>query len=936
MKSYQRRALRALPLAIASITAAMHGHAGDLQGRVVDAEGTVGLPGVAVEIEGTPRRAATDVNGYFRLNGLPAGTYQVLLKYPGAQAYRGEVVIDEVGLAKLEARMRPIGDYDEEVWVIGQRAAQASALSQQRASDSISSFLTRDAIGQFPDQNVTEAVRRLAGVSVQNDQGEGRFIVLRGLDPNLNSASVNGVRLPAPESDIRAVALDVVPSELVDSIEFQKSLTPEMDGDAIGGAINIRTPSALERDDDLLALTVTGSYNDLEELWSPKFGLQTSTRISDRLGVSAGVSYFKRRLGSDNTEAEDWTDADGITYAEGVELRDYRIDRTRIGGTLGVDFVLNDSTMLFARGLYSSFEDYEIRSRLSADFGDASPVSGDNNSATFNLAGDEVVEVVRDVKDRTETQEIMSLQLGGETISDGWTFNYEAAFSAAEEEESDNPDTTDFVTEYAAGELGLVQSGLRGGAVFLEPASGSEAAYTNASRYEFDGVEYVNGLAEDEELSFKLDIVREFFTDNGMFELKGGIKSRMREKSYDSNVALYDGYEGPGDFTLDQVATDVTFGLGPISPMPSPGAVRGILGDFSNFELNQVESEFENAAASFNVTEDILAGYLQGRYESDVWRVIGGVRVERTENDIEGSYVQLIEAGGVLNGAAVEDDITVVDPVSFDKSNTQVLPSLNVRYEATDDVVLRGAAYASMFRPNIGDLAPRFIVEVNDGNEREGEFGNPDLDPYAAWNFEFGTEWYFAENAVLQGSVFYKEIDDFIFRVTRRDFDFNGVFIDEGSIPFNGQSAEVAGLELNYQQAFDNGFLVGANYTVVDSEADTGTRSVALPGTSENVFNFVLGYETDKLNVRLAWVYRDEYLDELSQDGDLDEWVLEHDQLDLTAKYQVTDNGQVFLEAINILDEPFEAVLRTPEYGDRLLQYEEYSFTVNLGFRFNF
>ncbi|MCA8905322.1 MAG: TonB-dependent receptor plug domain-containing protein, partial [Hyphomonas sp.] len=129
------------------------------------------------------------------------------------------------------ATTQPVSAADEDVKtmdtvvIVGQRAMMESAINQQRASDTVESVLTRDGIGQFPDQNVAESIRRLPGINILDDQGEGRFVSVRGLDPTLNASSVNGVRLPAPEADTRAVALDVLPSELIQSIQVKKTLT---------------------------------------------------------------------------------------------------------------------------------------------------------------------------------------------------------------------------------------------------------------------------------------------------------------------------------------------------------------------------------------------------------------------------------------------------------------------------------------------------------------------------------------------------------------------------------------------------------------------------------------------------------------------------------------------------------------------------------------
>jgi TonB-dependent receptor len=242
----------------------------------------------------------------------------------------------------------------------------------------------------------------------------------------------------------------------------------------------------------------------------------------------------------------------------------------------------------------------------------------------------------------------------------------------------------------------------------------------------------------------------------------------------------------------------------------------------------------------------------------------------------------------------------------------------------------------------MAQLAPRFLIEQNDDDEREGEFGNPDLDPYVAWNFDASVEWYFSENAVLQGGVFYKDVEDYIVITIVEDFDFNGVFVNEAAVPRNGDNADVYGVELNYQQALSllpapfDGLLVGVNYTYVDTQADYEGRNIDLPGSSKNVVNLALGYEKGPISLRLAWVYRDKYLDELSADGESDRYVKDHASLDLVAKYRVAPQMQLFIEAMNITDEPFEAYQDTPDYGDRVMQYEKYSYTVNLGLRATF
>lgn len=294
-------------------------HAGEVKGTVTDYDETRALQSAEVVIEQLGRTTRSERDGRFYFHDVPAGEYDLTVRYVGAVEQKLRVTVSEEGTVNLAVKMGVAGEDDENtILVIGQYANQASSLSRQRESDGVSSVLTRDAIGQFPDQNVAKSVRRLPGVNVLNDQGEGRFVSIRGLDPELNSSSLNGVRLPSPESDIRAVALDVVSSDIIESIEIKKSLTPDMDADTIGGSIELKTTSAFDRKKDFLSARLEGSYNKLSDQFSPKAGFDFSHKISDNAGVSGGFSWYDRDFSSDNVEADDWDEKDGIIFAEEI------------------------------------------------------------------------------------------------------------------------------------------------------------------------------------------------------------------------------------------------------------------------------------------------------------------------------------------------------------------------------------------------------------------------------------------------------------------------------------------------------------------------------------------------------------------------------------------------------------------------------------------
>ncbi|MFN3228313.1 MAG: TonB-dependent receptor plug domain-containing protein, partial [Asticcacaulis sp.] len=402
--------------ALATLFAAPAALAGTVVGSVVDQNNTKGLHGAEVSLIELGISAQATADGAFRFANVPAGTYTLRVRYAGAKEATQQVVVPQTGDVRANVSLAVANDAAgsvQEVLVIGQRANMLNAISRQRAADGVSTVITRDAIGQFPDQNVAESIRRAPGVNVLNDQGEGRFVSVRGLDPNLNSASINGNRILATGGDERAVAMDVIPSELIESIEIKKSLTPDMDGDTIGASIEINTTSALNRKKGFVSGSIEGSYNDLNEKTSPKASFDFATRITDNLGVAGGLSYYNREFSTDNVEAADWNDRG---YAATLEYRDYDVTRERYGATLNFDYRLNDNTSLYLRTLYSKFDDTELRRRLVFKF-DKAPNSVAGDKYTFDSA-DGRIEIRRDLKDRGEWQSVKTASIGGKTYFD--------------------------------------------------------------------------------------------------------------------------------------------------------------------------------------------------------------------------------------------------------------------------------------------------------------------------------------------------------------------------------------------------------------------------------------------------------------------------------------------------------------------------------------
>ena len=810
-------------------------------------------------------------------------------------------------------------DQVEEITVVGQRGMLSSALAAQRAAETVSSVVTNATIGNMPDQNVAEAVRRLAGVNVLDDQGEGRFISVRGLDPELNAATVNGVRLPAPEADTRAVALDVIPSELVESIEVIKTLIPEMDADTIGATIQINTIKASNRE-DFVKVSAAAGYNDLNEKISPEYGVDFSRKLSDRMGIAGGIKLSSRKTATDNMEMDGWNTADdGTVYAEAVEYRDYDVTRDRVGATIGLDFEASDNTELFVRTMFSKFDDFEERRRLVFEMAEA-PSSSDGNTVTFDSADGEI-SVRRGLKDRYESQKINTFEIGGETeLDNGWEYEYSASYAKASEHEYRTQDPTRFRRDFdQAGDL-IVNFDYS--VLELTPYAVGSANFdfNDPSIYELNKLEVVDGIAEEEETTFKFDVEREFDYADGELDLKFGVKYRQKEKSSDVEIVEYSDFDA---YTLADVAGQQTYGLFDLGPLPDLGRTRAFnnanLDQFGDSELLFTDSNLDD----YTVNEDVFAAFAQAKYETDKLMIVGGLRLEQTDTETSGNIV--------------DDDAETLQSLDVANDYSNVLPSVAVKYDYSDELVIRGGLYQSIVRPKMGKIAPR--LETNE--DMEIEAGNPLLNPYEATNLDLSVEYYFAPDAVIQAGIFYKDIENFIVdqEFAPEDAPYNGVYngvaFEEAVIPQNGESATVSGFEFAYNQAFDSGLIVGFNYTYTDTEGDIGTRTIVLPSTSEVTYNAILGYEVGEFSTRLTYSYRDDYLDELGGDADEDRFVLDQTKIDWTASYNFSEDGSVFVKFANLNDTDYVAYQKGPGRA-RLLQYETYSWTGKVGIKYAF
>ena len=798
----------------------------------------------------------------------------------------------------------------EEIIVVGTKATLISAIEKQRESNNLISVVDSDALGSFADTTAAEAIRRLPGISIENDQSEGRYVTIRGLSSDLNSIAVNGASMVAPENG-RSVMLDGLPTELLDSITVAKSLTPEMDADSIGGRVDFKTKNPSELTKRLLTLKVQNNFSEYaDEQINPKLALTYGDQVTDTVAHVVGLTYSSKDIVAFNNET-------GFGWNNGVmnddyEMRYYELTRERYGFTYDVDFAVGDDR-LFVNLFWNQYDDSELRWK--DEYGDLG-----KQVLSTSASGMVVNEVKHDAETRVreETRTIAAFNLGYETELSEWAIDSMVSYSFAEEDDSNNAEAN-FRTKYRNGDKVTTINWSNPQRPYLTPA---DASLYDPAEMDFDGFEVTSNISQDSELAFVFNAEKEF--DFGV--LKTGVKVKSREKDVDDYIIVYDGW---GDKTLaemnPQTNTDWHFANQTFSQQADPNKVW----EMKNL-VSEMDVDFEDATSrDFTTTEDIFAAYVQNTYSWDKGLVIAGVRYENTSTDS-----QAVEYGSTTKTNASSDH-------SF------FAPSVNVKYFFNDQLQFRAAIWKGLSRPGFLKTAPKIDVSLDTDGSVSGSAGNPNLKPYEAINYDLSIEFYGEGMTFISAGLFRKDIKNAIYPTLQTNATYMGVSFNDGVESWiNAGDSTINGLELNAQYGWDNGFYVAANATLTDGESsftfeDDKTFTTPFRKLADEAANISLGYEKDRWDVRLAANYRSEYLDWLAdEDGsisDLSEnnmrWVESYLQVDLTAKYQVSPAMQIKLEAINLGNRP--------EYyywGDdsQLSQYDTFGRNYSLSMNYNF
>lgn len=922
---------------------ALPAYAADVTGRVLDPQTGAALPGATVSAAG--RTAVADRDGMFVIRDLAPGPVELTFTYVGYPTVTRSTTSSDRATV-VEFRLDPpSGDTSGgEIVVTGQRAAERRALQAKRSSNFIQDTLNANDVGKLPDQNVAEAVRRLPGISVANDQGEGRYVIIRGVNPNLANVTVNGQTAPAPEPESRQVKLDDIPSSLIGSVTVVKSLTPDRDANAIAGQVDINTLTAFDRTKAFANARIVSGYNTLNSRSPYEGDITAGTRFGPdkTFGVVLSGNYSSRPIESENLQSSsNWGTPTGASRAlpDDYRLRDYNLNRTRYGVVGNFDWRPSSDVTVYLRTLYSTFKDHETRDQSRIEIPVTYATTNAAGVATQPTAAQQAVNAAisnggtfsgrgtRFLRLRNEDDSTFSGELGGKLRFGGSELQVEGTYSKALKKD---PLRSEF--SFRSGSTALTGLSLDLADTLFRVNTANGTPY-NSALYNGYRVTYDRRRAAENLYQARADLTIPIGVGSDS-TIKLGGKFQQTDKSNnrdfqqyslgstlaatgaagDDGSAIYDGRYPVGPrINYDQAQTYYT--------VTNPAARTQSASDAATSVANSLVNDYD-------LSEKVYAGYIMGTFTLAKLTIVPGVRVEHTDGTYKGkafTATSLVSQG--YN-------------VSNSRAYTDAFPDLTVRLDATDRLVLRAAVTTAIGRPDYNLLAP--YVNVSDTTPNAGvvALGNPNLKPYKAVSGDLSAEYYLAGQGIVSIAGFYKHLDDPIFTVgTTQGGTFGGTTFTRALVtqPVNGDSAKMYGVEANLQAQLTflpgalSGFGVSGNFTYTDGSS----RGVI--GRAGSVRNLLeskyigtaqLYYEKYGLTGRLAYTYRSAYLDTLGTTAATDQYTDENNSLDARIGYSPVKPFTVFVEASNLLDSPWR---RYQAVKTQLIENERYRQTFRIG-----
>lgn len=941
-----------------AVTAAAQRGTGTITGKAVDRQGAL-LPGARVKLQPGNIGAATDGQGVFNLIGLAPGEYTVTVSYVGFQDFTSKVTVTAGQVSHVDATLIVAGG-SQEVTVVADAQGVDEAVNEQRTSDNILDVMPAGVIQSLPNENVADVVGRMPGVSLERDEGEGKYVQIRGTEPRLNSTTVDGVELAAPESSVRQIKLDTIPSDIVESVEVNKTLAANQDADAIGGTVNLVTKKA--GDLPTLKLEAIGGWTPI--LNTRYIGLTTATvgqrfGHNKRFGALFSGSYDYNGRGINDIEPSP-NDTAVPSYGS-MDLREYRYKRDRWGFGGSLDYKLKDpASGLFLHYFLSDFKDY-----------------GDKWVYGLNDAGAPKFST----SNRLPDYRIGDVAIGGKHVFEKSWLSWELASAYSRQTAAGGNPGADF--QPATNALNNLTSCVNTPSSNFHLPQWSTSCFGSPTfdpnQWALEDIDTTVGNTSQANLQGAVSYGRNYHLGSHFSTFEFGFKVRNAHKGQDAYSPSYD-----TGAMLNPSVTCTALGQSGCLPLMPPFLTGlsdpnyyfraysfGPVTDFSKITaalpnllsqgilpLDQEATQFTSDSGNFDLTERVSAGYAMNTVEFGRFRLQAGLRVEATQLNILGFVVTQTAdpVTGLLSA--------VTNPAPANTWYWDPLPSVQLRYRITDDDDIRAVYGRGISRPNPYDMVP-YVTEDQTTSPYSFAVGNPNLKPEHANDYDLLYEHYLKPYGEIQAGFFYKQLSQPIYYLADPYYEgsqypqYHGYIFDYIA---NGVNAKLYGVEFAYIQHLGflpgawSGFGIMANYSKTGSSAGTlplRTDNPALQRQTPTMFNLSPSYDRGRFSARLGATYNSASIYQyqweqctaaqqnqgggcedpayLGPKGPLgDNYLYAHLQVDAQASYRVAKGFTVLWQGLNLTDDVFGFYNGSPWY---LTQREYYKPTYSFGLR---
>jgi TonB-dependent receptor len=922
-----RKSIATLPIlflaAVSTVWNASAASSGNITGRVVDGSGSI-LYGAQISVHPLELAGASDEQGVFSFTNVPAGSYKVEVSYVGFQSYEGDVTVADGQIARIDAQLS-VTSVNTEVIVTAERArGEAEAINRTRTADNLLQVLPAEVITSLPNANVADALGRLPSVTLERIEGEGVYIQVRGTEPRLTNVTINGISTPSPEPAVRQIRLDVVPADLVESVEINKTLAPNLDGDGIGGSVNMKTKTAGEF--PTLTLFGNGGYNPiLGGRGNDQFGGTTGHRFGKRrqLGILFGGTLDYNGRGIDNYQPGlDPTSTFGKPLYTNNTIREYRYYRNRWGFAGNADYKFNDFSNIYFKGLYSNLQDY-------GDKWYYSPVA--TGTPKFYTSS------------KRPDVSIASYSVGGrQQFRTSWLV-WEASVARSYELDSAGNPKADFSWIGAKFTCGYDPTMQTDPLIphFGNNCDGPNSPLQVASNWGFKDITTSTGQSAQLNLTGSAAYATTYRIGShfGIFEVGGKFRNGHKYQNATENV--YDGWSAASypmtqflsDFNSTNYLNNDYFGghFGPVSDFNKLQTYT--LANLGGF-LDGYKTAANTYPNQFSLIERISAGYLMNSMDFGKWHIVGGVRFEGTQMDTRGYNVILYPAGSSKCTTSTGCGVPV--PVTNNPSYVDVLPGISARYALTQDSGLRLVYGRGLSRPDPYQLVP-YATEDDSTNPATVALGNPALKPEHANNYDVLYERYLRPVGLVQAGFFYKQLSDTLISTSYPAT--SGIYAgDLVSQWINAGDAHLYGFEVSWQQRLSmlpgplSALGMFANYSWTASKIDSipgRTDSPALQRQAPNTWNVSPTWDRGRVSARVGLsyngpsIYQYEYqtaadvskLGPTGPSGDVH--TLSHFQVDAQVSVRIGHGLTAMLYGLNMTNEVFGYYTGSPVFVNR-------------------